>query len=276
MKVHTGFLSLKYHYNYENMICKKWICFFPCRCDIQGIAPPVERFDDLDFDPGAKFHVPNNTPYIRWDPLKGICYVNCFTVNTHIYLRVSLSVCTLSVVLPTNILCFTFPTFAPWTCFIHIFSDFSCIMRRFIQTYSVSCFTKNSSIRLHSPWTVFIWDCFDITSISLTWCECTMVISWIPVWYHRPSFECSNFCTRIRANSKSNFYQPNHFTLYFIFWFSDILWATSFSSSSTRLYATRPDILGIYLNVTSTNPWRLERSWRKSKTICKSSGGSRL
>ncbi len=36
------------------------------RCDIQGIAPPVERLDALDFDPGAKFHVPNNTPYIRW------------------------------------------------------------------------------------------------------------------------------------------------------------------------------------------------------------------
>ncbi|KAI0233168.1 Angiotensin-converting enzyme [Lamellibrachia satsuma] len=35
------------------------------RCQYQGVAPPVERTSD-DFDPGAKFHVPNNTPYIRY------------------------------------------------------------------------------------------------------------------------------------------------------------------------------------------------------------------
>ena len=31
----------------------------------QGIAPPVER-SEADFDPGAKYHVPNNVPYTRY------------------------------------------------------------------------------------------------------------------------------------------------------------------------------------------------------------------
>jgi peptidyl-dipeptidase A len=31
----------------------------------QGVAPPVER-TEADFDPGAKFHVPGNVPYIRY------------------------------------------------------------------------------------------------------------------------------------------------------------------------------------------------------------------
>lgn len=31
----------------------------------QGVAPPVER-SERDFDPGAKFHVPGNTPYARY------------------------------------------------------------------------------------------------------------------------------------------------------------------------------------------------------------------
>ena len=31
----------------------------------QGIVPPVER-SESDFDPGAKFHVPANTPYVRY------------------------------------------------------------------------------------------------------------------------------------------------------------------------------------------------------------------
>jgi peptidyl-dipeptidase A len=35
------------------------------RTRYQGIAPPVER-TEADFDPGAKFHVPNNTPYTRY------------------------------------------------------------------------------------------------------------------------------------------------------------------------------------------------------------------
>ncbi|XP_078487135.1 angiotensin-converting enzyme-like [Ciona intestinalis] len=36
------------------------------RKDLQGITPPVERDGTTDFDPGAKYHVPANTPYIRY------------------------------------------------------------------------------------------------------------------------------------------------------------------------------------------------------------------
>ncbi|ESO94196.1 hypothetical protein LOTGIDRAFT_215685 [Lottia gigantea] len=35
------------------------------RCKYQGISPPTKRTED-DFDPGAKYHVPANTPYIRY------------------------------------------------------------------------------------------------------------------------------------------------------------------------------------------------------------------
>lgn len=35
------------------------------RCSIQGVSPPVER-TEADFDGGSKFHIPNNTPYIRY------------------------------------------------------------------------------------------------------------------------------------------------------------------------------------------------------------------
>ena len=35
------------------------------RTRYQGIAPPVER-SEKDFDPGAKYHVPGNTPYARY------------------------------------------------------------------------------------------------------------------------------------------------------------------------------------------------------------------
>lgn len=31
----------------------------------QGVAPPVDR-TEADFDPGAKYHIPGNTPYIRY------------------------------------------------------------------------------------------------------------------------------------------------------------------------------------------------------------------
>jgi peptidyl-dipeptidase A len=31
----------------------------------QGVAQPVER-SEADFDPGAKFHIPGNTPYTRY------------------------------------------------------------------------------------------------------------------------------------------------------------------------------------------------------------------
>ncbi|KAK7495707.1 hypothetical protein BaRGS_00013154, partial [Batillaria attramentaria] len=40
----------------------KW---WDLRCNYQGIASPVVRSED-DFDPGAKFHIPDNTPYIRY------------------------------------------------------------------------------------------------------------------------------------------------------------------------------------------------------------------
>ena len=35
------------------------------RTRYQGIRPPVERSED-DFDPGAKYHIPGNTPYTRY------------------------------------------------------------------------------------------------------------------------------------------------------------------------------------------------------------------
>jgi peptidyl-dipeptidase A len=35
------------------------------RLQYQGIAPPVPR-SEADFDPGAKFHIPGNTPYTRY------------------------------------------------------------------------------------------------------------------------------------------------------------------------------------------------------------------
>ncbi|HEY4118558.1 MAG TPA: M2 family metallopeptidase [Byssovorax sp.] len=35
------------------------------RLEYQGVAPPVARTED-DFDPGAKYHVPANVPYVRY------------------------------------------------------------------------------------------------------------------------------------------------------------------------------------------------------------------
>jgi len=35
------------------------------RADYEGIAPPVPRTEQ-DFDPGAKWHIPSNTPYMRY------------------------------------------------------------------------------------------------------------------------------------------------------------------------------------------------------------------
>ncbi|KAK3105897.1 hypothetical protein FSP39_008085 [Pinctada imbricata] len=35
------------------------------RCKYQGVYPPVERTEE-DFDPGAKFHIPGDYPYIRY------------------------------------------------------------------------------------------------------------------------------------------------------------------------------------------------------------------
>jgi peptidyl-dipeptidase A len=36
------------------------------RLKYQGVAPPAPRNEATDFDPGAKFHVPASTPYIRY------------------------------------------------------------------------------------------------------------------------------------------------------------------------------------------------------------------
>ncbi|WAR05486.1 ACE-like protein, partial [Mya arenaria] len=41
---------------------QKW---WDLRCEYQGVSPPVGRGDD-DFDPGAKYHIPANVPYIRY------------------------------------------------------------------------------------------------------------------------------------------------------------------------------------------------------------------
>jgi len=45
----------------ENWNCHWW----NYRSNIQGVKPPVKR-SELDFDPGAKYHIPGNTPYIRY------------------------------------------------------------------------------------------------------------------------------------------------------------------------------------------------------------------
>ena len=39
------------------------MCYY--RCSLEGVSPPVVRNNE-DFDAGSKFHVPNNTPYIRY------------------------------------------------------------------------------------------------------------------------------------------------------------------------------------------------------------------
>ncbi|KAM4692070.1 angiotensin-converting enzyme [Rhinophrynus dorsalis] len=44
----------RYNYDWWNL-----------RTKYQGICPPVDR-DEIQFDPGAKYHIPGNTPYIRY------------------------------------------------------------------------------------------------------------------------------------------------------------------------------------------------------------------
>lgn len=44
----------RYNYDWWNL-----------RTKYQGICPPVPR-NDVEFDPGAKYHIPGNTPYIRY------------------------------------------------------------------------------------------------------------------------------------------------------------------------------------------------------------------
>lgn len=47
-----------------NKYNQKW---WELRCEIQGISPPVNLYRDEEyFDPGAKYHIPGNTPYIRY------------------------------------------------------------------------------------------------------------------------------------------------------------------------------------------------------------------
>jgi peptidyl-dipeptidase A len=41
---------------------KEW---WKLREEYQGVAPPVDR-TEADFDPGAKYHIPDNTPYVRY------------------------------------------------------------------------------------------------------------------------------------------------------------------------------------------------------------------
>ncbi|XP_042873559.1 angiotensin-converting enzyme-like isoform X2 [Penaeus japonicus] len=45
----------------ENWNCAWW----DLRYKLQGIKPPVKR-SEYDFDPGAKYHIPANVPYIRY------------------------------------------------------------------------------------------------------------------------------------------------------------------------------------------------------------------
>jgi len=43
-----------------------WNCaWWDLRYKLQGIKPPVQR-SERDFDPGAKYHIPSNVPYIRY------------------------------------------------------------------------------------------------------------------------------------------------------------------------------------------------------------------
>jgi hypothetical protein len=46
----------------EDELTLRWI---EMRANYQGIVPPVKR-NERDFDPGAKYHVPASTPYIRY------------------------------------------------------------------------------------------------------------------------------------------------------------------------------------------------------------------
>lgn len=46
----------------KNEYSKEW---WNLRLKYQGLCPPVSRTED-DFDPGAKFHIPANVPYVRY------------------------------------------------------------------------------------------------------------------------------------------------------------------------------------------------------------------
>jgi peptidyl-dipeptidase A len=63
-----GFLIDQWRWNVFNVKIsseeynRKW---WELRTKYQGIKPPVCR-SEKDFDPGAKYHIPANTPYIRY------------------------------------------------------------------------------------------------------------------------------------------------------------------------------------------------------------------
>ena len=44
----------------DDLNCEWW----KLRLGLQGIEPPQVR-SEMDFDPGAKYHIPGNVPYIR-------------------------------------------------------------------------------------------------------------------------------------------------------------------------------------------------------------------
>lgn len=47
----------------ENQLNSAW---WQLRKTFAGIQPPTERNDSINFDPGAKYHVPSNVPYFRY------------------------------------------------------------------------------------------------------------------------------------------------------------------------------------------------------------------
>ena len=64
-KVFSGKITDK-NYNTE---------WWKLRTKYQGIKPPVER-TEADFDPGCKYHIPANTPYIRYRDCVGVFPIN--------------------------------------------------------------------------------------------------------------------------------------------------------------------------------------------------------
>lgn len=51
--------------------------FWELNLNIRGIIPPETRNEEY-FDAGAKFHIPDNTPYIRYDNNKSIIVIYMF------------------------------------------------------------------------------------------------------------------------------------------------------------------------------------------------------
>lgn len=67
--------------SYVKIVSLRWtifyrLCFNTYRLEYQGLSSPVKRTSE-DFDPGAKFHIPSNSPYI-WYVM--IC---CFSLFFH-------------------------------------------------------------------------------------------------------------------------------------------------------------------------------------------------